>query len=360
MSSYTIALNNSCFISDTDNYFNYDVCNMYLLDNQDLSDATIKAYKTYLLQFIKWLKDNDITRPTEDTIKQYKLYLKDSSYTIATKNQYIRAVKHLFKWLNSRDIYKDISVNIKEFRDVRKHKRDSLTINEINKVISNINNTSEVDLRDKAILILTSTIGLRVNEIVNININDIEQRDNYYIVNILGKGYKEKTTKKAIPKQAYNYINEYLKVKKGVKSNDPLFTSTSNRALNKRLTKEGVSQIIKDRFRASGINSSKITAHSLRHLTADATLKATDNNIYQTQHYLRHQSTNTTEIYLTEQEDINIQLANDVYNTIFNASKVNKTKELTNIINTLSTSEIDKVLNYINSIKKKEVNNGYN
>ena len=356
MSSLTLALNN-IDATDTSNskLFDYSICNMYLLDNQDLSDTTIKSYKTYLKQFVIWLSDNDIKTPTEDNIKAYKNYLKMSNnYTIATKNQYIRAVKHLFKWLSNRGLYPNISANIKEFRDTKKHKRDSFTPSEINKIVNDIDTTSEVGLRDKAIIILASTLGLRANEIININISDIEQKDNYCIVNILGKGYKEKTQKKVIPKQVYLVIQDYLKVKKAYKPSDALFTSTSHRTLNvsdKRLCKETLSQIVKDRFRASGFNSSKLTLHSLRHLTADATLKATDNNIYKTQHYLRHITPTTTEVYLSEQEDIDISLANDVYNIIFNVSEIDKSKELKETISTLDISDIDKVLGFIKSIK---------
>ncbi len=356
MSSLTMALNTYDVNSISDNQvFSHNICNMYLLDNQDLSDATLKSYRTYLKQFILWLRDNNIATPTADTIKEYKNYLKlSNNYTIATKNQYIRAVKHLFKWLNSRGLYTNITANVKEFKDVRKHKRDSLTISEINKIVNDIGTASEIDLRDRAIIILASTLGLRAKEIININISDIEQKGNYYVVSILGKGYQEKNTKKAIPKQVYYVIQDYLKAKKGYKPSDALFTSTSHRTLgasDKRLTKETLSQIVKNRFRASGFNSSKLTLHSLRHLTADATLKATDNNIYKTQHYLRHQQPITTEVYLTEQEDIDINLANDVYNTIFNASEIDKTKELRDTIGTLDVSEIDKVLNYIKGLK---------
>ena len=332
--------------------FNDDLCKLYLLDNQDLSDTTIKGYKTYLKQFIIWLNKNQIGQPTEDTIKQYKLYLKDSNYTIATKNQYIRAVKHLFKWLNSRDLYKDVASNIREFKDSNKHKRDSLSIKEINKIVNDIDTSSEVGLRDRAIIILASTLGLRAKEIININISDIEQKDDIYIVSILGKGHNEKDTKKSIPKQVYQEIQDYLDSKKSYKSSDALFTSTSNRALNKRLTKESLSYIVKQRYIKSGFNSSKLTLHSLRHLTADATLKATDNNIYKTQHYLRHKNTATTEVYLSEQEDIDINLANDVYNIIFNTSDIDITKDLKVAINNLSASDKAKALDYIKTLNK--------
>lgn len=351
----SIAFNKYNITPSEEQQFNYNICNMYLLDNQDLSETTLKGYKTCLNRFIVWLKENNIKQPSEDTIKAYKLYLKNSNYTIATKNQYIRAVKHLFKWLDSREIYKDISKNVKEFRDNNKHKRDSLTANEVKKVLDSIGTISEIDLRDRAIIILASTLGLRANEIININVSDLEQKGNYYVVSILGKGYQEKNIKKVIPKQVYLVIQDYLNTKKGYKPSDALFTSTSHRTLkasDKRLCKETLSQIVKNRFRASGFNSSKLTLHSLRHLTADATLKATDNNIYKTQHYLRHQSPITTEGYLSERHDLDVSLANDVYNTIFNTPKDNQRyNELKAVINNLDASEIDKVIDYIKTIK---------
>lgn len=353
MDNLTITLSDYSLLKDNDKQFNYNLMSLYLLDNQDLSDTTIKGYRTYLNNFILWLKANNITQPNEDTIKEYKLYLKNSNYTIATKNQYIRVVKHLFKWLSNRDLYKNIAINIKEFKDTRKHKRDSLSINEVNKIVNDIGNNSEVDLRDKAIIILASVLGLRANEIVNINVNDIEQKDDVYIVNILGKGYQEKSTKKAIPKQVYFYIQQYLDVKDSVKPNDALFTSTSNRALNKRLTKESLSYIVKNRFKNSGFNSSKLTLHSLRHLTADITLKITNNNIYKTQQYLRHKDTKTTEIYLTEKQDIDVSLSNDIYNEIFNTSDKHQVSDARDIISNLDADKLSRVLEYINILNNE-------
>ena len=353
MDNLVISLNDYNLSSNNQKQFNYNLMTMYLLDNQDLSDTTIKGYKTYLNNFLLWLKANDIQQPNEDTIKEYKLYLKNSNYTIATKNQYIRVVKHLFKWLSNRGLYYNIAINIKEFKDNRKHKRDSLSINEINKIVNDIGNNSEVDLRDKAIIILASTLGLRANEIVNINVNDIEQKDDVYIVSILGKGYQDKSTKKAIPKQVYTYIRQYLDVKDSVKPNDALFTSTSNRALNKRLTKETLSFIVKNRFKNSGFNSSKLTLHSLRHLTADITLKITNNNIYKTQHYLRHKDSKTTEIYLSEKEDIDVNLSNDIYNEIFNTTNKDKISDAKDIINNLDSDKLSKVIDYINTLNSE-------
>lgn len=329
--------------------FNNQLLNKYLLDNVNITDTTIKGYRVCIKNFLKWLSDNNIIYPTNEDIKKYILYLKTSDYTTATKNQYIRATKHLFKWLSDNNLYNNIALNIKEFRDTKKHKRDSLTPKEIQKIISDIDTSDEVGKRDKAIIILASSLGLRASEVVNIDTKDIEQKDNVYLVSIKGKGYTEKNTKKVIIREVYDAIQDYIN-SKSIKT-DALFTSTSNRAFNKRLTKESLSTIIKNRFKNSGFNSSKLTFHSLRHTTADATLKASDNNIYTTQKYLRHQNTSTTEIYLSEKEDINPILASDVYNEIFNIDAIDKSKELRVLIETLNTDEITDVINYINQIK---------
>ena len=66
---------------------------------------------------------------------------------------------------------------------------------------------------------------------------------------------------------------------------------------------------------------------------------------------MRHQHPQTTEIYISEQEDTDVSLANDVYNTIFNTSAIDITKELKEKINTLDLLEVNKVLNYIKEIK---------
>ena len=80
MSSLSLSFTNFSANNTLDNkIFDYNLCEMYLLDNQDLSETTIKSYQTYLKQFDIWLKGKGIKTPTEDTIKEYKLYLKNNN-----------------------------------------------------------------------------------------------------------------------------------------------------------------------------------------------------------------------------------------------------------------------------------------
>lgn len=324
----------------------------YLLNNNDLSDATIKGYKVWLNQFFIWLKDNNIKQPNKDTIKAYKLYLKNANYSIGTKNQYIRAVKHLFKWLYNEGLYDNIADSIKGFRDLNKaHKKDTFTEQDIKKILNDIDTTTITGKRDKAIILLMVIGGLRVNEVINIDIQDIEQKDNVRKVFIKGKGHQDKDTYIKIIDSVYDAIKDYLATRDNINGLEPLFTGTSNRAKNKRLCKETLSQILKNRFRDSGYDSKRLTAHSLRHTTANILLKATNNDIYKVQHHLRHQDPKTTEIYLNANNKEQDTSEQDIYNQIFNADKQDVLKDVKNELNKLNTQDLSSVLEYIKSIK---------
>jgi len=332
-------------------YFNNQLLNRYLIANVDITDTTMKGYRVCIRQFIKWLNDNAIKKPTREDIKAYKLYLKNSNYTNGTKNQYIRAVKHLFKWLNSEGIYPNIADNIKGFKVISDNtKKDAFTEQDIKKIIDDIDTSDVIGKRDKAIILLMLVGGLRITEVHNMDIQDIEVKNNEYIINIMGKGHTEKDNYIKIIKPIYDVLKEYLDTRENKRGIDPLFTSTSNRALNQRITKETLSQIIKNRFRYSGYDSKKLTAHSIRHTTATLLLKS-GADIYKTQHHLRHQDPKTTEIYinLNNKEQDTSEL--DIYNQVFNNDKQSNIKELRDLINDLNGADVIDVINYIKNKK---------
>lgn len=349
-----LALYNNYVLDASDDlqvYFNNQLLNRYLIANVDITDTTIKGYRVCIRQFLKWLNDNQIKKPTKDTIKAYKLYLKESNYTNGTKNQYIRAVKHLFKWLSDEGIYENVASSVKGFKVIADNtKKDAFTEQDIKKIIDDIDTSDIVGKRDKAIILLMLVGGLRITEVHNMDIQDIEVKNNEYIINIMGKGHTEKDNYIKIIKPIYDVLKDYLDTRQNKKGIDPLFTSTSNRALNKRITKETLSQIIKNRFRYSGYDSKKLTAHSIRHTTATLLLKS-GADIYKTQHHLRHQDPKTTEIYinLNNKEQDTSEL--DIYNQVFNNSKQSNLKDLRDAINNLDASEVIDVLNYIKDIK---------
>lgn len=336
--------------------FKYNYYQKYLLDNVNLSDATIEGYRVCLNQFILWLKDNNIKNPTEMHLKEYVKYLKDSNYTTGTKNQYIRAVKHLFKWLSKNNLYPNIADDIKGFRDNKKVKKDAFTEQDIIKILNDIDTSTTTGKRDKAIFLLTITGGLRATEIHNINIEDIEVKNGQYIVNIKGKGHQEKDDYIKIIDPVYDAIQDYLKTRDIKDKKEPLFISASNRTQNlapnkQRITKESLSQIFKKRFRDSGYDSKKLSLHSLRHCTATIFLKASDNNIYRVQQHLRHQDPKTTEIYINLNNKEQETAEQEIYNYIFNQEKQQIINEIKKELNSLSDADLKSVLDKIKDIK---------
>ena len=343
-------------LADTNNnelvIFSYQLINRFIAYT-DVQDSTIKGYKTDLTQFFRYLIDNNIKQPTRENIKDYKDYLKTLNLTTGTKQQYFRAVKHLFKWLASEGLYPNVADNLKGFKVSRDNtKKESFNESDIKTILNSIDTTTTIGKRDYAIILLALTGGLRINEIRNIDIQDIQLIKGECVVYILGKGHTEKDTYKKVVPQVYDAIKDYLNTRDKTNKTDALFTSTSNRALGKRITKESLSQIIKNRFRLAGYDSTKLTAHSLRH-TSNTMLFKSGADIYKVQQHARHKDPKTTEIYLHTAERENDTSELDIYNQIFNTENQDILKDLRHSINDLTPNQMQQVLNYIDKIKSK-------
>ena len=150
-------------------------------------------------------------------------------------------------------------------------------------------------------------------------------------------------------------IKDYLDSKGKYSKAEPLFTSTSNRALGKRITKESLSQILKNRFRDAGYDTPKLTAHSLRH-TSNTMLYKSGADLYKVQQHARHKDPKTTEIYIHQVERETSTDELDIYNQVFNTDNQDIINDLRKEINNLNNNELKDVLNYIKNHKK----GGYN
>lgn len=324
------------------------------IDYTDVQDTTLKNYTTDLKPFFNYLRDNDIKQPNRQDIKNFKKYLTSLNLTAGTKQQYFRATKHLFKWLSSEGLYINVAENIKGFKvDTSKTKKESFNESDIKAILNKIDTSTEIGKRDYAIILLILTGGLRINEVRNIDIQDIQIIKNEYVVYILGKGHTEKDTYIKIIQPVYQAIKDYLDSKGKTNRADALFTSTSNRALGKRITKESLSQILKNRFRDAGYDTPKLTAHSLRH-TSNTMLYKSGADLYKVQQHARHKDPKTTEIYIHQVERETNTDELDIYNQVFNTENQDIINELRQEISTLNDNDLKDVLDYIRNHKKKE------
>ena len=197
-------------------------------------------------------------------------------------------------------------------------------------------------------ILLTITGGLRIIELQRANIGDIQERNRQKVLFIQGKGKDSKDDYIKISPEVEKAINDYLQTRKNLKNSDPLFVGTSNRALNQRITETSLSRLFKTIFKDCGFNSSRLTAHSLRH-SSNTLLFNSGADIYKVQKHARHSQIQTTERYIhsfNREKDTSEQ---DIFNQIYN--KQSKIDDVISKLNELSSEELEEVKKYLDNCK---------
>jgi len=263
----------------------------------DAKPKTIATYTRAIRQFYNFVKARDIINPTRESILDFRTWLTQKNKPTTVQN-YIVTVRLFFRWLEQQGLYKNIADKIKSPVISKEHKKDYLTSNQVKALLNNIkSDKSEQGLRDYAIIATMVVGGLRTIEIVRNNISDLRNVGDNAVLFIQGKGRDEKTDYIKLPSHVENAIREYLKSRKVLDEQEALFVSTSNNNFGSRLTTRSISWIVKTRLKQVGLNSSMLTAHSLRHTAGTLSLLG-GGTIEETQQLLRHSNINTTMIYL--------------------------------------------------------------
>lgn len=151
-------------------------------------------------------------------------------------------------------------------------------------------------MRDRAILALMTTAGLRTIEVARADVGNIRFERGKTFLYVQGKGHSEADDKILLSKQTYKAIQSYLKVRGKVSNNAPLFVSTSRSNKGARLDTQTIRKMVKSNLREIGLDSPRLTAHSLRHSAATNLIFA-GVELPKVQMILRHKNLNTTMIY---------------------------------------------------------------
>ena len=163
-------------------------------------------------------------------------------------------------------------------------------------MLSGVDRSTEQGLRDYAILLLMVTGGLRTIEVVRADIGDIRNAGDNTVLYLQGKGHEEKTDYIKLSSPAEQAIRAYLKARGETDDKAPLFSSQSNNNKGQRLTTRTISGMVKARLQQAGYDSSRLTAHSLRHTAVTLSLLA-GKDIAEVQQFARHANIATTMIY---------------------------------------------------------------
>lgn len=261
----------------------------------DAAPKTVETYNKAVRQFIIYLKENGITQPTREDIITYKEYIA-SAHKPTTAQSYLMAVKQFFKWTQQEGLYPNVADKVKAVKLDKGHKKDYLTSGQVKGLLTEASGASLAAKRDFAILALMITSGLRTIEVARANIEDMRTVADFTALYIQGKGHTEKTDYVKLTQPVENAIRDYLKARGKTSATAPLFSSISNRDKGQRMTTRSISRIVKDHLIGAGLDSDRLTAHSLRHTAATLNL-LNGGSIEETQQLLRHTSINTTLIY---------------------------------------------------------------
>jgi len=262
----------------------------------DVKPTTREGYRKALTQYVKWINDNGIEGNQRGDILAYKTHL-IATYTAGTVNAYISAVRGFYAYLEAEKVYPNIAAGIKGAKQPQGFRKDALTIEQARNLLTGIDRDTLEGMRDYALVNLLTRTGLRDIEAERANIGDIVQQGGESLLYIQGKGRDSKDAFVILTESTLQPLRAYIKARgKEATPAAPLFVSNANRNAGGRLTTRSISRIIKTALKASGIDTPRITAHSLRHTAITFSLLA-GATVQEAQSMARHSSVNTTLIY---------------------------------------------------------------
>jgi len=252
------------------------------------SDSTRKIYTNRLMKFFDWLNKNNYSKITKETIWQFRIYLSEQKFSKRTQAHYLIVLRNFLKFLKKELNFEVIDFTQVELPKLPEREIKILNESELEKLLNAPQGDDIKSLRDKAILEILFSTGLRVSELCSLNRDiDIDKGE----IAIKGKGGKIRTV--FLSERAKKALKEYLENRN---DNHPaLFISLARNMEPKRLSARAVQKIIKFYALKAGIIKN-IHPHVLRHQLATFLISA-GVNLRVVQEILGHKSISTTQVY---------------------------------------------------------------
>ena len=263
----------------------------YLKIEKNYSNLTIINYGKDLKIFLKFLEEKHIDKYDQIDYKKMRKFLEflyEQEYSNKSIARHISSLRSFFKFLAKEHIIKNNPMTLISNPKLDKKLPKYLYYEQLEKILSIPDKTTILGMRDLTILELLYSTGVRVSELVNIKIEDIDF--NEHVIKILGKGNKERYV--LYGKVLATYLDEYLpKRSELVKNHNYLFINK----FGNKLTDRGVRLII-DNVLKKGMIDYHISPHMLRHTFATHML---DNgaDLKCVQELLGHKSLSSTQVY---------------------------------------------------------------
>ena len=261
----------------------------YLVIERGLSSNSIKAYKIDIKKFVSWLSCSNkpsFIKICESDLNEYIAFMFKNKLSSSSVNRNISSIKAFYLFLIKRKI-----IMISPAAEIITPKKErylptSMSELEVEKLLNSPKSLTRIEIRDKAMIEMLYATGMRISELVNLKLNNVDT--NRCVVKVLGKGSKERL----IPfgENALEALNLYLNIRPSSNSKE-VFLSNRKR----RLSRVTFWQRIKTYLKRENLKLS-ISPHTLRHAFATHLLNR-GADLRSVQLLLGHSDLSTTQIY---------------------------------------------------------------
>ncbi|WP_419831658.1 site-specific tyrosine recombinase XerD [Endozoicomonas atrinae] len=262
-----------------------------------LSKNTREAYQRDLLLFSEWLRehtqhtDNRLLTANEDDLRLFLGWRYEQGYHPRSTARQISSLRAFYRYLlQSEQIPADITANIEMPRQGKALPK-TLSEDDVDSLLSSPETNTAIGLRDRAMLEVLYACGLRISELVNLNMDNINLRQG--VIRIIGKGRKERLV--PMGQSAIEWLEQYIKKARGDLLNEHESRTLFPGRQGRPMTRQTFWHRIKHYNTVAGINT-EVSPHVLRHAFATHLLNnGADLRVVQL--LLGHSDLSTTQIY---------------------------------------------------------------
>ena len=260
----------------------------YLLVDKGLSNNTVKAYEADISSFFQWLDNEDLKYKNlqEGHINQYISFLFQRKMRSSSVNRKISSIKSFYIFLVKRNFVKNSPLNDLVTPKQEKYLPESMSEAEVDKLLNSPDVSNKIENRDKAMIEMLYATGMRISELVNLKITDVDMKR--CVVKVFGKGSKERLV--PFGETALDSLKSYLNEREQSSSKEIFL---SNRG--KKMTRVAFWQRVKIYLIRENLKNS-ISPHTLRHAFATHLLNR-GADLRSVQLLLGHSDLSTTQIY---------------------------------------------------------------
>ena len=270
----------------------------FLENGKKLSNNTLQSYRRDLTQFEAYLKENkkNYSKLQSDDIREYIEYLHENGKKASTISRSLASIRSFYQYeVKNRKVKNDPTEGIQSPK-IEKRVPSVLTSKEVELLLEQPKNVDLKGIRDKAMLEFAYATGMRVTEIISLNLDDVNLEEGYVICKT---GEKQRTI--PLGQMSLKALKEYIE-----KARDYLIKDEEEKALfvninGKRLTRQGFWKIIKY-YKEQAHITKDITPHVLRHSFATHLLQ-NGADLKAIQSMLGHSDISSTQVYMQFQNE---------------------------------------------------------